>query len=358
MFCPKCGYKVYPEETTCKICLTPLKKVTPATESEMNVAIKEMRKMGRQFISYVARKSHILLVIAGLAVILYGVSYYTSPQLRLKLNGVRLQHGALTGGPTLYLVGTHSETKSWAYRGDTMDTPLADNELNETGTVVVESRLGPQTGHTFSIKAKEWVKMMKSGETTNNQTVPLNHPSIAPASLILDSQGSILERRNASSIRVGRAIDFIFPLFPKGTQHQGSSWTEHLSWEDTIGEWQIGWEADLVWQLKDFEMCDQVACTKLLYQATLHPHIVRPAAWADKKVHEITFEGQSNGEALYNTRDKVLIGNSLQYSGKLSIQIPNLESVPEEERVGATVTEDPGTIVIQFSNKFDIQKPT
>ena len=153
-------------------------------------------------------------------------------------------------------------------------------------------------------------------------------------------------------------MHFIFPLFPKGTQHPGSSWTEHIAWEEPIGEWQIAWDAVLVWELKDFEACYGTTCAKLMYQGTLRPHIVRAPSWTAKGITDISFEGRSTGEALYNTRDKIVIGNSHQYAGKLSIQIPNLQSIPEEQRVGYSVPEEPGTVVIQFSNKFDIQKPT
>src|SRR5437879_4395814 len=168
-----------------------------------------------------------------------------------------------------------------------MDTPLISNDLSETGTLSVASSASPPSGSTVQVIAKEWVKMAKVGNAAVNETIPANHPSLSPGSVVLDAQGHVLERRNASSNRVGRAMNYIFPVFPKGILRPGSTWTDKLAWEEGLGEWQIGWDADLVWELTGFENCYGTTCAKLIYKANLHPHIVKPAPWTHKKVSKV-----------------------------------------------------------------------
>jgi hypothetical protein len=282
--------------------------------------------------------------------------YYTSPVNRLTRSGITLAYKPLSQKPNEFLVGLRTTTNSWAYRGETMDTPLRSNELSETGTLSVASSAKPSSGRTFRVASNEWVKMSKAGDTAFNQAIQSNDPSLAPGSVVLDPQGELLERSIASSNRIGRAMTYIFPAFPKRTLLPGSTWTEKVAWEEGIDDWQIGWDADLAWKLTGFEDCAGTTCAKLNYSGTLHPHIIKPAPWTHIKVADVAFDGRLEGAALYNTRDQVLIANTQSYSGKLNIPVPNLAKIPDEERIGAYVPEEPGSVVIQVSNKFDVRQ--
>jgi hypothetical protein len=310
----------------------------------------------KRLIAFIKHHGYAFPILAGLSVMAYGTLYYLSPLTRLKLNGVHLRYQATPEIPT-YLIGTHSTTKSWAYRDGEMDTPLASAELDEVGNVAVERDSAPQNYTILHVKSKEWIKMTKSGEDHADQIIPTTHPSLAPGIIVLDTQGDLLERQNNSSWRLGRAINFVFPSFPKGILHSGGTWTEQLHWTDEIGEWLIGWDGDFGWELKGFEGCQEQACAQLIYQGVLQPHVVRAPPWAAKEVTGITFDGSARGEATYSPQDKLITSNTFAYGGRISIQITSLENIPEEQHVGVPLTADPGVIVIEFANKIDIRKP-
>ena len=65
--------------------------------------------------------------------------------------------------------------------------------------------------------------------------------------------------------------------------------------------------------------------------------------------------GTATGEVLLKAKDHVLLSNTLTYAGHLSIPIDNLESIPEEERVGKPLSADAGTIVVRFKNRADVR---
>src|SRR5712691_2196888 len=116
MICPNCTYWVAPNESQCQQCYQPVFTPKPARKPKPAPKKRNAKEIGRRFTASLTRHGHVFLVIGGLMVISYGVSYYTTLLIRLKINGVHLQHNVSLGEPLQYLVGAHSATKSWAYR--------------------------------------------------------------------------------------------------------------------------------------------------------------------------------------------------------------------------------------------------
>ncbi len=347
MVCPYCTYWV---EDSIELCPKCRRRLRSPSVLQQNVAVKN------SLLAFLSRFGYLFIVAAGIAAIAYGVFYYLSPLTRLKLNGIHLKYQP-SGNLPPFLAGTHLESKCWAYRQGALDTPLLSTQLEETGTLQLEADLRSQTGQSFTLSAIEWVKTIHVGDTFNNVTLPKNHRTVSPAKVVLDAQGTLIDKRNADSPGVGRALNFLFFTFPKGVQHPGGTWMNQTNWEQTLGEWGIGWESELVWNLAGFEACGTTHCARLTYSGKITPRVNRPPAWAKNSVTGIAFDGYASGSALYNVREKMLTSNSFTYEGKLSIHIKNLELIPEEQRANYDVLAEPGTILFQFMDKLEVRIP-
>lgn len=296
-------------------------------------------------------------MLAGTLILVVGLIYYLAPITRLRLYGVTLEQPVAASGPANFLVGWRSHVKSWTEYNGRLDTPMADDTTDETSTLFVERLPGTPTENMIQVKPKEWIRSVKNASGFANQIIPLNHPSIATATILLDKQWTLLERREGAAWRIGRALEFLIPKFPKGPVRPGSTWKEHLEWTEVTSDWKLGWQADLQWVLKGFEPCYGVPCAQLAYDATLQPVLLQEASWSKGASRDIHFAGTAHGEALYNTTQKFVISNTLTYSGKIKIHIPNLEEVPEELRVGAPPINSDGDVVLQLDDKIDIRLP-
>ncbi|HVO32411.1 MAG TPA: hypothetical protein VMU17_00765 [Elusimicrobiota bacterium] len=303
---------------------------------------------------FIRGKSHAILALAGVAVVIAGAAYYLSPLTRLKLNGIRLRLGEPGRESVLYLVGIQSDMKSWAFRDGRMDTPLNSAHVSETGTVVVSAG----APGTVNVRAQEWIKSTDTpGHGTVQQVIAPEHPSLAATTIGLDPEGTLVQRAGTQSARVGRSMNFLFPYFPKGNQRPGHTWSEHIAWNETSGEWAMTWQADLKWTLADFEPCYDDYCARLTYEARLVPALTQRPNWAPANAGDITFEGAGSGEAVYNPKRRRVISNRLAYKGAISVPIPRLEDVPWDQRVGNYTTTGPGVVRIELDNQVDIRSP-
>jgi hypothetical protein len=307
--------------------------------------------------SFISKGLPALLMAAGILTIVSGLIYYLSPITRLRLYGVTLEQPVASAGPANFLLGWHSDVKSWTEHDGRLDTPLPHETTEETSTLSIERLPGTSTENLVLVKPQEWICRVNSASGEKNQVIPLNHPSIAAATVLLDKQWTLLERREGSAWRMGRALQFLIPKFPKGPLRPGSTWKEHLAWTEGIGDWRVGWQADLQWVLKGFETCYGAPCAQLSYEASLEPSLQQEAVWSKGASHNIRFSGQARGEALYNVAEKYVISNTLIYSGTAKIHIPQLSAVPEDLRVGAFSSDDDGDVVLQFNDKIDVRLP-
>jgi len=299
----------------------------------------------------------ILLMIAGILTIVVGLAYHRSPMTRLRLYGVTLEEPVASSGPANFLLGWRSHVKSWTEHAEHLDTPLADETMDETSTLLVQRLPGTSTENVVQVKPKEWIRSVKNASGFTNQVIPLNHPSIATATLLFDKQWTLLERREGAAWRTGRALQFLIPKFPKGLVRPGSTWKEHLEWTEVMSDWRLGWRADLQWVLKDFDTCYGDPCAQLAYSASIEPVLLQEPFWSKGASRDIRFSGQAHGEALYNVKEKFVISNTLTYSGTAKIHIPRLEAVPENVRVGASMVSSDGDVVLQFDDKIDVRLP-
>ena len=297
------------------------------------------------------------LILIGVSVAIFGCLHYLSPVTRLELYGTTLDHKVALPKPAIYLWGWQAHVKSWTERDGRLDTPLTDESEEEVSTLLIDRQRGTITQNVLLVKPQEWIQSLKRTEEFKNQTIPPSHPSIAAGRIILDKEGTLLERNAGAAWRTGRTLQFLFPKFPKGTLHRGSTWTESLEWTETIDDWTIGWEGDLRWAVKDFEMFDERPCARLVYEAAMKPVLRQEAFWAKASNREIAFTGQARGEAVFNVPDKSLVSNTFTYEGTLKIQIPNLEDVPEEHRVGSPISPNAGEIFLQVKDKMDLRLP-
>jgi len=299
----------------------------------------------------------VLLILIGLSIGLFGLLYYLSPVTRLELYGTTFDHKVALSKPTSYLWGWQAHVKSWTERNGQLDTPLADETADEVSTLLIDRQPGTITQNVLVVKPQEWIRSLKSAGEFKNQTIPTNHPSIAPGKIVLDKEGTLLERNAGAAWRTGRSLQFLIPKFPKGPLRRGSTWTESLEWTETINDWTIGWEGELRWAVKDFETFDDHPCAKLDYEAALKPSLRQEAFWAKGSGRDIQFSGQAHGEAIFNVREKSLVSNTFTYAGTLKIHIPSLENVPEERRVGFTISHSEGDVLLQVNDKMDLRLP-
>jgi len=307
--------------------------------------------------SFIAKGLPILMIVGGILTLVFGVRYYQSPLARLRRYGVILEQPIAASGPADFLLGWHSDVKSWTEHDDRLDTPLADETTDETSTLHVVRLAGTSTENLILIKPKEWISSVHNAYGVQNQIISLDHPSIAAATILFDKQWTLLERREETAWRVGRALQFLIPKFPKGLVRPGSAWKEHLAWTEIIGGWKIGWQADLQWVLKDFDTCDGAPCAQLSYEASIEPTLLQEAFWSKGANQKIQFAGQARGNALYNVVEKFVISNTMAYSGKAKIHIPQLDAVPDELKSGVSRGEGDGDVVLQFNDKIDVRLP-
>ena len=368
MNCPRCNYKNGPGVEFCACCHEILLHAPSKTfmrtlrqsPRKTHASTSSYRNNGRHFRKKISaffhHAGHWLLIGGGLALLCFGTVYYSSPITRLKLSGVRLDSQAAQTGPMTYLVGSEVNSQGWAYRGDQMDTPLKNEKVTETGSVSVELTPGDDTHRSLRVRVKEWIKIAEDGDRSIQQVIPMNHPSIAPSLVILDRQGTVVDRQQADSLRTGRLTNFLFPRFPKGPERTGNSWIESLTWTESIGEWKVGWQSDIKWTLEDIEPCYESLCARISYQVKLNPLQLVPPPWAAKISGVPSFEGQGHGEVLYEVKEKVLLSNTFSYGGDLSIPLADLGAIPWDQRVGDHAPTEAGTILLRFTDKFDIRK--
>lgn len=364
MICPKCLADNPPDSQACGLCHEVLirtmklgggviKIYGDAFDSSMPGASPSSNRPPASPPPLVkpGRAKHVLLIFLGLGAIAAGIAYYRFPSARPRLDGVQFKCPSGLKQPLVYLIETKSDSRSWAEYNGQLDTPLLDGNRHETGSVSVEPALRSKAPEALVVRAREWIRSVHIGETDTQQAVPATHPTLASARIVLGPKQTLRERQGSDTIRLGRAVNFIFPRFPDGVQRPGDTWTETVRWADVLGEWKIVWQANMKWTFEKYDTCYDMPCARLSYQAELIPQRLDVPDWARKLTRKPAFAGQASGEALYDPKNNWVLSNTISYHGNLSIPISSLESIPWEQRVGRPLTAEPGTIVIRFNEK-------
>lgn len=258
--------------------------------------------------------------------------------------------------PTRYLVGYHTTIKSWSERQGQLDTPLDDFKIDEVGNVIVQSetktKKGPQT---LSLRAEEWIQMSE-GSSSVSRPIPLNHPSLAPGTVLLDAKRRVAERRITATPRLAKGAAFILPSFPIGGTRAGRQFKQIVDWVELLGDWKVRWTGQLLWTVKGQAACGPNACTHLTYQATISPELWNVPDWARGQVGHPRFEGTAQGDVLFDAGNRRIFAHNFSADGTFRVPLNDLSRIPSELRVGRRVPEFPGVIVMQLHNQIDVRR--
>ena len=106
------------------------------------------------------------------------------------------------------MVNTTEKIRSWSERGGRLDTPLEEFQVEEFGNVFFEpEQKNSASKNRFSsrLRVKEWIQILHDirQPTTSgiplSHTIPLNHPSLAEAHLVISTKRDAPDGRGATS---------------------------------------------------------------------------------------------------------------------------------------------------------------
>jgi len=272
-----------------------------------------------------------------------------------------MQYSFSKNNPPRYLLGFRSELNSWSERGGRLDTPLITMTRDEMGNAETRVESAPKGGHKIVFQPQEWI-INESGGLS--QPIPLNHPSLKPAGMILNARGRIVSRINGNTTRMGRCLNFIAPNWPAGTQRPGAKWDEPTEWVEMIGDWKIIWKGKLHWKVAGVQRWESTSCLHLTYTADVKPSIAQIPGWAKGGLGTPTYSGTGSGDACFDRKANQIEANNFIQEGVISIPIDNVYRIPPDIRVGRTprhrwgesITAERGTLRFQIKNRLGVHK--
>ncbi len=388
MNCPKCKYPNQPGATYCGLCYEVLnrsaadaylrgiqrERLQAQRQNERSNRIKGLGDMlsdagevakqvdwrgissGGMSLARRYRKG-LAWALAALALVAAVYWMHSSPFLQ-NLVGYRLEYRFSRKKPIKFLVEFENQGKSWSERQGHLDTPLPSWHITQLGNVMLQTvKEDSQKGETrVGIRPQEWIEIAYHDDQGQSRSIPLDHPSVAPASVLLDRHGTVRQRDASPSVRLGKSVQFLMPAFPKGAMRRGRHWSEPVQWVESFGDWRIAWSGELDWTLLNEELCGADACAHLLYHARVQPQLRQVPDWAKGHVGGARYDGSAEGDALFDSSREQLFANSFKQHGLLRIPITDLGRIPYELRVGRRVKDVPGEIVMQLTNRIDIRK--
>jgi hypothetical protein len=305
------------------------------------------------------------VVLIGTGVVLFWIliSFIFSASLWYHLLGKKLTYAFPSEGAPAFMVGMTDKIRSWSERGGRLDTPLEEFQVEELGNVFFEPESRATKNQTLvRLRVKEWIQVVHDEKQHSasgiplSHTIPLDHPSLSDAHIVLDKNGYLTDRRSPPSVRTGKVTPFLTPAFPSHRLRRGQKWTERVEWTDVFNDWKIHWAGTLQWTVGELEACSEGNCIRLTYQANVRPQLWASPAWAVKAVQQIEPQISTEGVALFDAAHRRLTSNTFSYDGILRIPIRDLGRIPRELRVGRRVKNASGDIVIRFENKIDLHK--
>lgn len=387
MNCPKCKYPNQPGTRFCGLCYEVLthsaaeaylrsvrrehrEEKAKASEvgrppaplesavSSASEAVKQIDWAGlfREAAQTVKRFRKALLYAAATVAALFAAQTLGSPRTWFHLLGSRLAYRVPPSEPLKYLVGFHYDLNVWSQRQGRLDTPIQRWRLDELGNALLENATmaNPSGERLVAVRPQEWIQIAYHGDLRQSRALPLDHPSLAAASVPLDRRGSALKRNVPLSPRLSKSVNFLMPRFPPERLRRGRAWEEPVEWIETIGDWKIHWSGRLRWTLEGQKDCGRDACAHLLYKADLRPQIWEAPQWAAGALGRPSYEGTAQGDALFDHGRRRLYANSLKHEGVIRIPFSDLGAIPRRLRVGRKVR-GPGEIVLQLAHRIDIK---
>jgi hypothetical protein len=302
------------------------------------------------------RYQRVVWIAAGVIGAWLLISMLWSAHLGYHVFGKSLNYAFSDKAPAQYLIGLTQEIKTWSERQGRLDTPMEDYKIEDLGNgVFLMSSSERKDRPVVTLRAREWIQILHDANGTASQALPLNHPSLADARIVLDKKGSLLERHATLSPRLAKALPFVTPKFPKGTLRQGQTWTETVEWLDAYNEWKIHWFATLRWTMGEMEPCDGGECARLTYQANLRPQLRGGPSWAVGAMKTPTTQESAEGVALFDGGHERLVSNTFSYEGLLTLPIRDVGLIPWELRIGRRVN-GAGDVIIRYKNKIEIRR--
>jgi hypothetical protein len=333
------------------------KKHQPVHDDVVKIALRNVLHSVRRTLH---RHSFLFPIGLGILVIALAYTHYQSPLHRLRLYGCRLALRPPQDKPTSYLIGMESRVDIWTERRDSPDAALDGVNLMEMGRMTLTPVHGTETEQVARARVTEWVRTLDLKGQPRTDQIPANHPSIAPGTVLLDRQGTVLEYPSPDRTRVGRVLQSLFPRFPKGVQRSGSAWSEDFEWIENLGQWRLHFQGNAHWKILGYEDIEHKSCVRLVYDLRVIPAVIQKPAWA-KAGPDSPVPAQEplsgSGEAIYDPVQKALLMNSFTYSGIVSVAADKLEEIPWEERPSNMALQGPGLIRLRLSDRWDIRQP-
>ncbi len=296
-----------------------------------------------------------IFVACGLLGGFFLVSFLFSSSFRLHVFGSHATYDFPRKRATKALISFQNVVQIRSERQGSLDTPVADFQVDEIGNVLSQASQYVSE-RSVTVRPKEWIEIIRRKNHTESRTLPLSHPTLAPVTVTLDKNGTLLLRRAPLSPRLSRGLIFLMPHFPAGNLRSLKNWTEPVRWMEMYDEWKIVWTGDLHWTFLGQVPCGKGTCAQLNYQADLRPHLAGGPRWAAGAMGAPHFIGTAHGEALFDTRHDRLFANGFRSDGQVRLPIANLADIPSSVRIGRSV-HGPGEIVIQFADRVDVHTP-
>jgi len=382
MECPKCKYANGPGALYCQLCYEVLLK--SAAKSYLHSAHQERKRTNalenneepseplmdlataKQYIQWdvvfeklwelLSKNRKGLLLGSAACLSLMTITFLSLKTTRLHLFGIAFDYRLPKTEKMPYLIGFRYDIAMWSQSEGRMDTPFPKIDTEETGTIQLKPQSTQKMFRPYKVEASQWIKTTTLPTGPQTEQIDGRHASLAPAILIIDKNGTLLDRRQNLSSRLGRSVPFLIPRFPQGTFKPGKQWHEKVEWIDTVGEWKIYWHGILTWTFVDYVEENTNHMAKLIYTASLVPNLWEAPAWAGKMHIPLSFSGNAGGEAIWNIQEHVLTRNNFTYNGQLHIPIPELKKIPWVHRVGRLLATGPGEVVMEFNDRIDARK--
>lgn len=267
--------------------------------------------------------------------------------------GRKLTYAFPVKTPLVYLVGMKQNVKIWSERQGRLDTPMEKRSTDEMGNLVVQ-RLPAKGKTVIQVSAREWIQILNEDQGSTSRNIPSKHPSLVPGKILLDKQGTVLERRANATPRIGKSLGFLALRMPKGMLKAGRTWSENVQWTDEFNGWKVAWAGKVTWTLGIPQPCRQGSCTPLTAMGDLRPTLVDTPVWATGAMGSVNGKASLQSRVLFDPGQKRLVSHAADYQGLLRVPIRSLERIPMELRVGRRV-KGPGEIALYIDGKVDLQ---
>jgi hypothetical protein len=220
------------------------------------------------------------------------------------------------------------------------------------------ARTEGENGHsTLDVTAKEWLMIASGFGGSRSETLPAAHPSLARAWAELDKRGSIVKRSTDLSPRIAKTTTFLMPTFPRGGLRKGKTWSEPVQWVDVSGDFKVKWQGQLHWTLVGQKEYGGADCAHLTYQADVLPQLWAGPSWIGRGIRRARYQGSKpQGEVFFDSDSGRVLFNSYAQEGVFRIPLANVNTIPDDVRIGRPV-EGAGELIVEVKQRINLRRP-